>query len=179
MKLLIGADLVPTESNTDLFAQGNVEELFGEKLLQILRSADYRIFNLETPITDKKEPIEKGGPALLASPSTMVGIKKLGVDLFGISNNHILDQGANGLVDTMQVLSENGIPYVGAGENLKSAAKTYFTECCGKKIGVYACCEHEFSVATEEKAGANPFDPLESLDHIAQAKAECDYVIVL
>ena len=47
------------------------------------------------------------------------------------------------------------------------------------KIGIYACAEHEFTIATANTPGANPFDPLESLDHIVTLKAECDYVIVL
>ncbi|HBE41756.1 MAG TPA: poly-gamma-glutamate biosynthesis protein, partial [Bacteroidales bacterium] len=42
-----------------------------------------------------------------------------------------------------------------------------------------ACAEHEFTIAGEKIAGANPFDPLESPDHIARLKARCDYVIVL
>src|SRR5690606_29065463 len=47
------------------------------------------------------------------------------------------------------------------------------------KIGFYVCAEHEFSIASVDSPGANPFDPLESLDHIADLKNECDYVVVL
>ena len=48
-----------------------------------------------------------------------------------------------------------------------------------KTIGVYACAEHEFTIAEENVPGANPFDPLFSLDHISELKKMCDYVIVL
>ena len=47
------------------------------------------------------------------------------------------------------------------------------------KIGIYACAENEFTIATDTTAGANPFDPFESLDHIQNLKRSCDYVIVL
>ena len=39
--------------------------------------------------------------------------------------------------------------------------------------------EHEFSVAGADTPGANPFDPLYSLDHVEALKREADYVIVL
>lgn len=179
MKLLIGADLVPTKSNKELFAEANVTALVGEELLSVLQKADYRIFNLEVPLTDKASPIEKCGPALIAPTDAIAGYKALGVDLLTIANNHIMDQGEQGLVSTLKLLDENGIARVGAGENLKEAEKPYIIYQDGKKVGVYACAEHEFSIAGESFPGANPFDPLESPDHVATLKQQCDYVIVL
>lgn len=49
----------------------------------------------------------------------------------------------------------------------------------GFKIGIYACAEHEFTIATEDKPGANPFEPLDSLDHISYLKTKSDYTIIL
>ena len=46
MNILIGADVVPTNSNTDLFISGDVHGLLGDMLFNILHRADYRIFNL-------------------------------------------------------------------------------------------------------------------------------------
>jgi len=59
------------------------------------------------------------------------------------------------------------------------SCKPLLVEQDGKKIGIYACAETEFSIAEDNRAGANPFDPLESLDHIADLKSKCDFVIVL
>jgi poly-gamma-glutamate capsule biosynthesis protein CapA/YwtB (metallophosphatase superfamily) len=179
MKLIIGGDLVPTKSNKDLFCNADVESLLGEELLSIWNSADKRIFNLEVPLTDKEEPIEKWGPNLIAPTRTINGIKALNPSLITLANNHILDHGEQGLNTTIDLLNENNIPYVGAGENISEASKPYIIDDKGLKIGVYACAEHEFSIAAERSAGANPFDPLESLDHIYNLKKQCDYVIVL
>ncbi len=41
------------------------------------------------------------------------------------------------------------------------------------------CTEHEFSCANDHRAGANPFDVLESFDHVESLANQCDYVIVL
>lgn len=179
MSIIIGADLVPTESNYDLFEAKDLVALFTTELLEMLSNSDFRIFNLETPITDSRTPITKCGPALITPTRVVGGIKALGVDLFTIANNHILDQGEQGFRDTCKVLKDNEIDFVGGGNSVEEAQSAYIFEQKGKKIGVYACAEHEFSIATEESCGANPFDPLESLDHIAELKNECDYVIVL
>lgn len=179
MKLLIGADLVPTGSNEAQFVSANTQQLVGVELAELLNGADYRIFNLEVPLTDQVTPIVKSGPCLIAPTATVKGIKALGADLLTLGNNHILDQGVSGLLSTQNALEQEKIACVGVGNNLNEAQKPYIVELEGKRIGVYACCEHEFSLAEEGTPGANPFDPLESLDHIAQLKAQCDYVIVL
>ncbi len=179
MKILIGADIVPTKSNIEAFSSGNINAFIDESLEKKLGEADFRIFNLETPLADKEAPIKKSGPNLIAPASCINGIKKLGADLLALANNHIMDHGEEAFKTTLETLSENEIAYFGAGENIKEAKKPYIIENKGKKIGVYACAEHEFTIAGENHAGANPFDALESLDHIANLKEECDYVIVL
>ena len=179
MILLIGADLVPTKSNIDIFVHGDITNLMGEKLLTLWNSADIRIFNLEVPLCDNEDPIEKCGPNLIAPISTIVGIRSLKPSLVALANNHILDQGAQGLRSTIGILLQNDIPFVGAGYNINEASKPYIIEKNNLKVGIYACAEHEFSIAKENTPGANPFDPLESFDHIKSLKEECDYVIVL
>lgn len=179
MKILIGADLVPTDTNEALFSAGDAETLVGKELQELLKSADCRIFNLEVPLTDTKTPLKKSGPALIAPAATIAGYKALGVDCVTVANNHIMDQKAEGFFSTLKVLDDAGIAHVGGGKNLSEAAKPFILELEGKKIGIYACAENEFSIANENQPGANPVDPWESPDHVAALKARCDYVIIL
>lgn len=179
MSILIGADIVPTKVNMVLFETGAAVDLIGAELEAELRRADYRIFNLEVPLYDEYEPIDKIGGALLASSASVNGLKALGADLFTLANNHIMDQGAAGLDLTIKLLNKAGINYVGAGDTLEQAAKPFIFEHKGRKVGVYACAEHEFSIASDNKPGANPVDLLESPDHIEELKKHCDYLIVL
>lgn len=179
MSIIIGADLVPTNSNSILFSQGRVDELFGTELLSELRKVDFRIFNLETPLSDSVTPIEKIGSALIAPTSTVAAMKRIPIDLFTIANNHIMDQGESGFKSTCNALTEAGIPFVGAGRTREEAEKPYVFSTKGGKIGVYACAEHEFSIVTDHSSGANPVDLLETPDHIVKLKHMCDFVIVL
>ena len=179
MYILIGADLVPTSSNAELFRAGDADGLLGAELCDIMQTANYRIFNLEVPLVDTTDLICKRGPHLIASTDTVGAYKAMGVDLLTLANNHILDQGVQGMNSTLTVLTENKIPYLGVGNNQQEAAKPYIFDFSGKKIGVYACAEHEFSIVNEKAPGANPFDPLETPDHISDLKKQCDHVIVL
>lgn len=170
MQLLIAGDLVPTKSNLELFNAGDAKSLLGQELYSLWNSADIRIFNLEVPLTDKEEPIPKCGPNLIAPASTINGIISLNPSLITLANNHILDQGEHGLKSTIDILNKNNIPYIGAGDNLFEASKPYIIYKDGLKIGIYNCAEHEFTIVTETTSGANPFDLLESLDHINNLK---------
>lgn len=179
LTLIIGGDLAPTLSNNSIFENGSIESIIDGKILNQISSADFRIFNLEVPLTDINKPIRKDGPNLIAPAATINGIKRIGPDVLTLANNHILDHNEPGLFQTIELLDRNSIKYVGAGKNLDQAAIPLVLEKNGLKTGIYACAENEFTIAGEKSAGANPFDPLESPDHIASLKEKCDFVIVL
>lgn len=177
--IIIGGDLVPTESNYELFKDGDAKKLIGEELLEKLNNAAFIIFNLEVPLTDEWHPIAKCGPNLIAPIATIKGLKAINPHFFGLANNHILDQGVEGLESTVKVLEDAGIEYSGVGQNLDEASKPFIKEINGKRIGIYCCAEHEFSIATKFTPGANPFDPLVSFDDVKALKNKSDSIIVL
>ncbi len=179
MKFIFGADTVPTKFNISYFENGEIDKIIDKGIKDIIDNTDYHIFNLETPLSDGSMPINKRGPNLIASKKCVNGIKKLNPSLILLSNNHTLDYGEEALKDTTNVLDSNNIKWIGAGANLEEAKRPFIFEKDGIKVGIYNCCEHEFTIAGEDSWGANPFDPLESLDHITELKEKCDYVIVV
>lgn len=179
MKLIIGGDIVPTQSNEGLFFQSNSELLVGTKLDNRLKNADYIALNLEAPLVDIETPIAKCGPCLIAPTKSITGLTELNPYFFTLANNHILDQGINGLKSTIYILNENKVDFAGAGMDLKRASSTFYKTIKGIRIGFFCCCEHEFSASKNGGPGANLFDPLYSLDQIEKSKEQCDYLIVL
>jgi hypothetical protein len=177
--IIIGADIVPTKFNMELFINSDVEALFGKGILDVLEKSDLRIFNLETPLCNVKKPIPKCGPNLIAPTASVKGISAIKPSLLCLANNHILDHDEQALFKTIEVLDKEGINHCGAGKNLEEAKKPFILYKNGLKIGVYTCAEHEFTIATENSAGANPYEPLESFDHVSELRKSCDYVIVL
>lgn len=179
VKILIGADIVPTKSNIGLFEKGDRLSLVGKELNEKLTEADFTVLNLEVPLTDQYTPIIKAGEPMLASTASINGLKAINQCFYGIANNHILDQGEQGLYSTIKLLQENQIAYAGAGKTPEEAAEPYIIDIKGIQVGVYACAEHEYSIVGSNHAGANPYDPLYSFDHVRKLKEKCDLVIVL
>ena len=179
VRVVIGADLVPTESNYTLFKDGDAEKLFGIELLKSLNEMDFRIFNLETPLIDKNNSILKYGASLRAPLNTINGFKSINVDFLTLANNHIMDQGIEGLKSTKTILNNNSIDFSGVGDNIRDARRPYVKVIKGIKIGIYCCAEHEFSIATDSFPGANPYDPLTSFDDVKELSNNCNFTIVL
>jgi len=165
LKLYIGADFVPTDINKSLFEEGKGEALVGKELYEILKQSDLNVFNLEVPLTDASTPINKFGNNLKSPTKTINGFKAIPSLLLGLANNHSYDQGYEGLQSTMQVLTQSNIAYSGAGGNVNEAKQPYIFTKDGIRLGIYMCTENEFSSASVHRAGANPFDVLESFDH--------------
>lgn len=178
-EIVIGADIVASKENQMFFQKGVPEMLIGQQLWQSIRDADVRIFNLESAVCNRGEKIKKAGPHIKMSPGEFEGVVSLRPSILSIANNHVMDYGADGLFETIQNIEKHHISYLGAGKNLNEAKKPLIIEVSGIKIGFYACAEHEFSIAGEDSPGCNPYDPLNTFDHIEQLKSMCDYVIVL
>ena len=178
MKILIGADLVPTAYTEKLYVDGDVKTLFGS-VADLAKNADRFIVNLECALTDSENRIKKFGPNLKATPAAVNAIKALGVTDVALSNNHTFDFGIEGLRDTVDTLDAAGLPYMGIGENDTDSRKAYYIEGEGKRIGIINVCEHEYSYAIPGRMGANPFDPFLTMKDIRDARNHCDVLIVL
>ena len=163
MKILFGADVVPTKESEQLFIEGKIDELFGD-VVKLIKDADRTVINLECALTKSDNAIKKSGPNLKADEQCADALKKLGVTDVALSNNHTFDFGIEGLKDTMDALERAGLSYFGIGDNDELSRKPYLMEQEGKKIGIINVCEHEFSYALPDRIGANPFDPF--LAHI-------------
>ena len=79
-----------------------------------------RIFNLETSIT-RSEAFEPKGINYRMSPENAGCLAAAGVDCCVLSNNHVLDWGPAGLLDTLDALKRLRIKTAGAGRNLTEA----------------------------------------------------------
>jgi len=176
--ILIGADICPIEANRPFFEAGDAAALFND-LLSELQQADLAIANLECPLIENKTPICKTGP-VFGEPSTCInGIKQAGIDVLCLANNHVLDHGAPGLRNTMEVCARAGIDVVGAGENLAAARRILVKDIQGTRIGILAVAEREFSIATRNSAGANPLDLVDFVRNLRDHRATFDYLVVL
>jgi hypothetical protein len=167
----------------DFFISGTINEPFEliKNIIPFFKNADLNIVNLESPVTNsgKQNRILKVGPHLNGHPETFNILKMMNVNLATLANNHIMDFGNQGLKDTLEKLEENHISHVGAGFNLKEATKVFTIEKEGFKIGVLNFAENEWSIAEDDKPGANPLDIIENVKQIKAARGKHDKVIVI
>ncbi len=177
MKLSICGDVSTTYSQ-ELFRELNVTALFGD-VPKLFSDSDRVLVNLECALTEKETPIDKKGPNLKGPLETADVLSQIGVTDCAISNNHIMDYGIPGINDTKDALTRLGLNYTGFGENYEDSRKNLVMEKDGKKVAIIAVCEHEYCYALDDRMGARPFDPFDTLEDVRLAKAQCDFVVVL
>lgn len=176
--LLIGGDICPIGNNRPYFEQGDAESIFND-LLPLFDSVDVVVANLECPFIERPSPIRKTGPTFGAPASYVEVLRKAGIDVLALANNHILDHGEAGLRHTIAVCQKVGIATVGAGANLQEAARPWACEIRDTRLAVVAVAEHEFSIAGPSAWGANPLDLIELVRLAKEQAGAWDHWIVL
>jgi poly-gamma-glutamate synthesis protein (capsule biosynthesis protein) len=76
--------------------------------------------------------------------------------VLSLANNHIMDFGSAGLLDTMAALDHAGIAYAGAGPTLARACEPRLVQIAGKTIAVICAADARFSPATATSPGTCP-----------------------
>jgi poly-gamma-glutamate synthesis protein (capsule biosynthesis protein) len=81
---------------------------------------DARIINLETSITTSEEAVPKGINYRM-HPGNVPVLEAAAIDCCVLANNHVLDWGEGGLLETLDTLARAGIATAGAGRDLRVA----------------------------------------------------------
>ncbi len=163
----------------------SIENGVSEAMLERLRGVDILIANNEFPFTDRGTPVEGKAFTFRADTDTVSYLHDMGVDVAVLANNHIYDFGQEGLVDTLEVLENAGIPAVGAGRNLEEASAPLYFIVNDMKIAVVAATQIErldnpdTKGATESSPGVfRCWNPEKLYEVVGQAKENSDFVIV-
>lgn len=178
MRLIFCGDLVPTPPTRAGFDAGDLNALFGDTL-PLLARGDFAVVNLEGALTESEAAIRKLGALLKGKPADAAVMAAAGFTHVDMSNNHVMDYGIAGMRDTVSAVETAGMAPFGFGENDQDSRKPLILEKNGERVAVVAVCEHEYSYALPDRYGANPFDPFDTMEDIALAKAQADRVVVL
>ncbi len=78
--------------------------------------------NCEWPLTDRGAPWPgKAGRVVRSRPDLIRTYTMCGFDVVSLANNHVMNYGAEGLLQTIEMLDDAGIAHCGAGANLAAA----------------------------------------------------------
>ena len=176
MKILFGGDLSFSHFKE---YPGNeaVEKMFAQ-VKPCFDKADFGMLNLESVFNKGFTPIIKSGPNIAAVPEFVYALNYLGIDVAGLANNHLGDYGHESMVLTMDILKQNGIAYVGAGNNIAEAYEAHVLSKDGVNVSILAICENEFGIATAQKSGAAGYRLGMTAHAIAREKAKGNYVVI-
>jgi poly-gamma-glutamate capsule biosynthesis protein CapA/YwtB (metallophosphatase superfamily)/outer membrane protein assembly factor BamB len=141
--------------------------------------ADLAFGNLESPITAQGSP--QGGIALRSRPEVAEGLRQAGFDVLSLANNHILDYGRVGLLDTMFYLDGEGIAYVGVGGEGGEGQSAVILEVKGLRIAFLAY-NHvglpEETLTGDGVGGPAWLEPESAYADIVKAGEDADFVVV-
>lgn len=162
-----------------------LENCITSDLMQILQESDILFMNNEFVYSNDSEPLVGKAYTFRADESRVELLHELGVDIVSLANNHTYDYGKEGLLDTLEVLEEAGIAYVGAGENIEDAGKIVYAVANGRKIAFVAATEIERNIqytkaVTETEPGVlKTRNPQRFINIIEYAAGTSDYVIAV
>jgi poly-gamma-glutamate capsule biosynthesis protein CapA/YwtB (metallophosphatase superfamily) len=115
-------------------------------LVTQLIEGDIGFANLEGPLTDRGSPWPKGYN--FRTPPRFVSSLVSGrIGVVTLANNHTLDFGADGLIDTLAALDSAGVRHVGAGKNAMDAHAPAVVDANGLHVAFLGC------VATPDEGG--------------------------
>ncbi|WP_293604151.1 CapA family protein [Polaromonas sp. UBA4122] len=134
--------------------------IWGDALAEIERhQPELRLVNLETAITTSDEAWPNKGIHYRMHPANIDCLTAARIDGCALANNHVLDWGRPGLVQTLLTLQQAGIHSAGAGSNLEAAcAPATWPLAGGVRLLVFSWASPDSGVppawgATAERAG--------------------------
>ncbi|WP_244239420.1 CapA family protein, partial [Corallococcus carmarthensis] len=195
--LVVGGDVTVgyhyEEYFDDQVAKGKTrEEMFAygfREVRPIVDSGDLFVVNLECPYTASTEKLPKNFN-FRARPELVNVLTAGRVGVVSLANNHMMDYGAQGLLDTLGALDAAHIPYFGAGRNLAEARRPAVLTVGGLRVAFLGYfflgtrnIEPREVYATDTTPGvAGHFSDVEVMERmlredIAAAKAQADLVL--
>ena len=153
-------------------------------VMEGIKGVDIFMVNNEFPYSSRGTPTADKKYAFRSRPENVNILHEMGVDIVGLANNHAYDHGPDALIDTIDILNEAKVPFVGAGKNIDEACKPAYFKINGKTISYTAATQIE-RIANPDTKEATADSPgvLRTLDAaryvkvIEEAKANSDFCI--
>ena len=133
LNVIFTGDILLDRGVRRVINQHGVDHLFSDGIDSIFRSAQVVVGNLECPATKIEAPVFKQF-IFRAEPEWLDALKRHGVTHLNLANNHAIDQGREGLIDTYQNILAAGMVPLGAGENMQQAAAPVLLASAPRKV---------------------------------------------
>ena len=133
LNVIFTGDILLDRGVRRVINQHGVDHLFSDGIDSVFRSAQVVVGNLECPATKIDAPVFKQY-IFRAEPEWLEALKRHGITHLNLANNHSIDQGREGLIDTYQNILAAGMTPLGAGENMQQAAAPVLLASAPRKV---------------------------------------------
>jgi poly-gamma-glutamate synthesis protein (capsule biosynthesis protein) len=122
LKIILTGDILLDRGVRRVIEHHGVDHIFSDGIDSVFRSAQVVVGNLECPATKIEAPVFKRY-IFRAEPEWLTALQKHGITHLNLANNHSIDQGREGLIDTKKNITSAGMTPLGAGENMIEASE--------------------------------------------------------
>ena len=156
-------------------------------LIAHLIDGNIAVANLEGALTDRGDPWPKGYN-FRTPPRFASGLRDAGFDVVSLANNHTMDYGKAGLLDTIYTLAGSSVQYAGAGATAAAARAPAIIEANGLSVAFVACADTPTEgggfrirdwAATDSASGLFICDDAPLAAAVSSARGQADFVIVV
>jgi poly-gamma-glutamate synthesis protein (capsule biosynthesis protein) len=146
-----------------------------------LKASDYCAANLETRLAGPQFGYS-GYPKFNTPDSLAVDMRETGVDLMATANNHSLDMGWPGIVNTLDCLDAAGLAHIGTYRTPAEKANPLIVDVRGVKLAWlnYTAVDNGLSLPPDKSFALNFWDPRAAAEEIRKARQQgAELVIVI
>lgn len=143
----------------------------------LLRRSAIVLGNLEGPFARHAPRLDRRY-SYRVNPALAAALKRAGVHIMNLANNHLTDCGRAGVLETLKALDDAGVGAIGAGIDERAAHQPFVQLAGSMRIGLLGYYWNQRTAATAESPGS-AMDPPEALmADIARLRACVDRVVV-
>lgn len=121
LNIIFTGDILLDRGVRRVISHHGVDHLFSDGIDSVFRSAQIVVGNLECPATKIESPVFKQY-IFRSEPEWLDTLRQHGITHLNLANNHSIDQGREGLLDTKRNIKEAGMVPIGAGASMQEAA---------------------------------------------------------
>lgn len=108
---------------------------------EFLAKGDVRFFNIETTVNkDCFANFFSGGTWLRTDRRVLESMKLFDFNMTTSANNHCMDYGHEGLLQTINNIEDMGYVHAGTGRNLREASSPKYLDLPQDRVALIACC---------------------------------------
>ncbi|MEJ5361077.1 MAG: CapA family protein [Spirochaetota bacterium] len=149
-----------------------------KKIKPFFQSFDFVMANLESPLTHNRTSLINQKYIFKASPLKAFVVAEAGITAVTLANNHMLDYGSTGLLDTLTSLSDAKVLYAGAGKNETTASLPILHKLGTTRIAVLCYTQiASKEMIAKNNPGVNFFELKKAQEDIKKYRF-CDSVII-